>query len=260
MILAVLQARMSSSRFPGKVLAPPLLGEPMLFRQIERIRRARSLGDLVVATSTDDSDLPLAEACAARGVKVARGSLGDVLDRFVTAARPFAPEAVVRLTGDCPLADPAVIDAVVARYRAGTFAYASNVEPPTYPDGLDVEIVRMDALERAHRDARLPSEREHVTPYVRNHPELFQRANVESPVNLSHLRWTVDEPADLAFVEEVYRRLYPANPAFTTRDILELLDRNPKLADINAGFERNAGMATSLAADADVIRRTGEQP
>ncbi len=257
MILAVLQARMSSSRFPGKVLAP-LLGEPMLFRQIERIRRARSIDDLVVATSTDESDRPLAEACAARGVKVARGSLGDVLDRFVTAARPFAPEAVVRLTGDCPLADPAVIDAVVARFRSGAFDYASNVEPATYPDGLDVEVVRMSALVRAHQDACLPSEREHVTPYVRNHPEIFPRANVENPVNLAHLRWTVDEPADLVFVEEVYRRLYPANPAFTTGDILELLDRDPRLADINAGFERNAGMAKSLIADRDFIGRTGE--
>lgn len=257
MILAVLQARMSSSRFPGKVLAP-LLGEPMLFRQIERIRRARGIGSLVVATSSDSSDQPLADACIAHGVPVARGSLNDVLDRFVTAAQPFAPDAVVRLTGDCPLADPAVIDAIVARYREGAFDYVSNVEPATYPDGLDVEIVRMTALMRAHREARLPSEREHVTPYVRNHPEIFPRANVANPVDLSHLRWTVDEPADLAFVAAIYQRLYPANPAFTTRDILDLLDRNPKLADINAGFERNAGMAKSLAEDQDFIRRTGE--
>ncbi len=257
MILAVLQARMSSSRFPGKVLRP-LLGEPMLFRQIERVRRAGSIDELVVATSSDASDQPLADACAARGITATRGSLNDVLERFLTAARPFAPEAVVRLTGDCPLADPAVIDAVVARVRAGACDYASNVEPATYPDGLDVEVVRMSALERAHRDARLPSEREHVTPYVRSHPEIFPRANVAHAVDLSHLRWTVDEPADLAFVEEIYRRLYPANPAFGMADILELLDRDPKLADINAGFERNAGMAKSLAEDQDFIRRTGD--
>jgi spore coat polysaccharide biosynthesis protein SpsF (cytidylyltransferase family) len=257
MILAVLQARMSSSRFPGKVLAP-LLGEPMLFRQIERIRRARGIGGLVVATSSDPSDQPLADACTARGVQVARGSLNDVLDRFVTAAQPFAPEAVVRLTGDCPLADPAVIDAVVARYREGGFDYVSNVEPATYPDGLDVEILRMTALVRAHREARLPSEREHVTPYLRNHPEIFPRANVTSSVDLSHLRWTVDEPADLAFVAAIYQRLYPANAAFAMHDVLDLLDRDPKLADINAGFERNAGMARSLAEDRDFIGRTGE--
>jgi spore coat polysaccharide biosynthesis protein SpsF (cytidylyltransferase family) len=257
MILAVLQARMSSSRFPGKVLKP-LLGEPMLFRQIERIRRCKNIDDIVIATSTDASDQPLADACAARGVNVARGSLGDVLDRFITAARPFAPDAVVRLTGDCPLADPAVIDAVVARYRTGTFDYMSNVEPATYPDGLDVEVVRMSALEQAHREAHLPSEREHVTPFVRNHPELFARGNLENPVDLSHLRWTVDEPADLTFVEAIYRSLYPQNPAFATAEILALLDLNPKLADINAGFERNEGMAKSLAEDADFLRRTGE--
>ncbi len=257
MILAVLQARMSSSRFPGKVLKP-LLGEPMLFRQIERIRRCASIDGLVVATSTDASDQPLVDACDAHGINVARGSLNDVLDRFLTAARPFAPEAVVRLTGDCPLADPQVIDAVVAKLRGGAFDYASNVEPATYPDGLDVEIVRMSALERAHAEARLPSEREHVTPFVRNHPELFPRTNLENPVDLSHLRWTVDEPADLAFVAAIYRALYPHNPAFGTAEILELLDRNPDLADINAGFERNEGMIKSLAEDADFIRRTGE--
>jgi spore coat polysaccharide biosynthesis protein SpsF (cytidylyltransferase family) len=257
MILAVLQARMSSSRFPGKVLKP-LLEQPMLLRQIERVRRCALIDDLVVATSAEASDQPLADACAAHGVKIARGSLDDVLDRFITAAQPFAPEAVVRLTGDCPLADPAVIDAVVARYRTGAFDYVSNVEPATYPDGLDVEVVRMSALERAHRDARLPSEREHVTPYVRNHPEIFPRANVARATDLSHLRWTVDEPADLVFVEAIYRALYPRNPAFSTQDILELLDRTPDLADINAGFERNAGMAKSLAEDQDFIRRTGE--
>lgn len=257
MILAVLQARMSSSRFPGKVLKP-LLGEPMLFRQIERIRHCRSIDDLVVATSTDAADQPLVDACAARGINVARGSLADVLDRFVTAARAFAPAAVVRLTGDCPLADPEVIDTVVARYRAGASDYVSNVEPATFPDGLDVEVVRMSALERAHVEARLPSEREHVTLFFRTRPEIFPRDTVENPANLSHLRWTVDEPADLVFVEAVYRRLYPQNPAFGMTEILELLDRNPELADINAGFERNEGLAKSLAADADLVCRTGE--
>ncbi|MBX7199604.1 MAG: glycosyltransferase family protein [Rhodospirillaceae bacterium] len=253
MILAVLQARVSSSRFPGKVLAP-LLGQPMLFRQIERVRRCREIQDLVVATSTDPSDDALAEACGSHGVKVARGNLNDVLDRFITAATPFNPAAVVRLTGDCPLADPETIDAVVAHYRSGAFDYVSNVEPATYPDGLDTEIIRMEALTRAHRDARLQSEREHVTLFIRNHPEIFRRGNIALPENLSHMRWTVDEPADLVFVEAVYRELYPSNPAFSLADILDLLRRKPQLADINAGFERNAGLAKSLAEDKEVPR------
>lgn len=248
MILAVLQARLSSRRLPGKVLLP-LLGEPMLKRQIDRLRRARTLDGLVLATSRDASDDPLAAAAAGWGVPVHRGSLDDVLDRFVTAAAPFAPDAVVRITGDCPLLDWQVVDAAVALYRGSGADYAGNADPPTYPDGLDVEVIRFAALQRAAAEAVLPAEREHVTLYLRRHPDRFRIAVLRGDRDLSHLRWTVDEPADFAFVEAVYRRLYPARPDFRTPDILALLAAEPDLAG-NAHIMRNEGLANSLAADA----------
>jgi len=251
MILAILQARMGSTRLPGKILKP-ILGEPMLFRQIERLRRCRSFEALVVATSTEASDDALAAECRARGVNIVRGSVNDVLDRFITAMGDFKPSAVVRLTGDCPLADPDVIDAVFAFFKHGGYDYASNVAPPTYPDGLDVEIMTAACLLRAHAEAVLPSEREHVTPYIRNHPELFKIGNYAGPVDLSGLRWTVDEPADFAFVSEVYQALYPQKPDFCLADILALLKARPELSSINSIFERNEGLKKSLRNEAAV--------
>ena len=226
MNLAILQARMSSSRLPGKVLSP-LFGEPMIFRQIERLARARRIDRLVVATSTDGSDDALAEACAARGVAVFRGSLDDVLDRFAGALDLF-PEAktVIRVTADCPLADWTVVDEVIAHLEATGADYASNTPAErTYPHGLDVEVMRREALLDAWRDGRDPYEREHVTPYIYRRPETYRLQFVSRTPSLAHLRWTVDYPADLEFVRDVYARLYPADPAFGS-DAVVALARN----------------------------------
>lgn len=226
MNLAILQARMSSSRLPGKVLSP-LFGEPMIFRQIERLARARRIDRLVVATSTDGSDDALAEACAARGVAVFRGSLDDVLDRFAGALELF-PEArtVIRVTADCPLADWTVVDEVIAHLEATGADYASNTPAErTYPHGLDVEVMRREALLDAWRDGRDPYEREHVTPYIYRRPETYRLEFVSRTPSLAHLRWTVDYPADLEFVRDVYARLYPADSAFGS-DAVVALARN----------------------------------
>ena len=226
MNLAILQARMSSSRLPGKVLSP-LFGEPMIFRQIERLARARRIDRLVVATSTDGSDDALAEACAARGVAVFRGSLDDVLDRFAGALDLF-PEAktVIRVTADCPLADWTVVDEVIAHLEATGADYASNTPAErTYPHGLDVEVMRREALLDAWREGRDPYEREHVTPYIYRRPETYRLQFVSRTPSLAHLRWTVDYPADLEFVRDVYARLYPADPAFGS-DAVVALARN----------------------------------
>ena len=248
-VLAILQARVSSTRLPNKVLAP-ILGLPMLARQIERLRRAKTLDKLVVATSEDASDDPLALMCADIGVSCYRGSLNDVLARFGGAYATFGPaEHIVRLTGDCPLADPEVIDLVVRHHIASNADYAANAIQPTWPDGLDVEVMRAGVLLRAADEARLPSEREHVTPYIHKHPEWFRIEHVKCERDLSGLRWTVDESADLAFGIKVYDALYPQNPAFTTDDVLQLLERYPELAQINSKFLRNEGYAKSLAAD-----------
>ena len=249
MILGILQARASSRRLPGKVLKP-ILGRPMLERQIERLRRSRRMDKLVVATSTDVSDDPIAALCESLAVECFRGSLEDVLDRFYQAACRQAPDAVVRLTGDCPLADPAVIDQLIDLHLAGGSDYTSNIVVRTYPDGLDAEVVDMSCLEAAWREAALPSEREHVTPFIHRRPERFRLRHLTQPTDLSHLRWVVDEAKDFAFISAIYDALYPADAAFTTADVLALLDRRPDITALMGRAPTNEGYQRSLAADA----------
>ena len=248
MILGVLQARVSSTRLPGKVLMP-ILGEPMLLRQIERVRRATRIGRLLVATSSDPSDDAIEKLCRDNEVSLFRGSLDDVLDRFYRAAIPIAPDHVVRLTGDCPLADPELIDQVISFYLDGGFDYASNVVVPTFPDGLDVEVFRFSCLEQAWKEADLPSQREHVTPFIHRQPGRFRIGSFRGEKDLSGLRWTVDGPEDFELVTEIYASLYPGNRAFTTKDIFDLLGMRPELATLNACYGRNEGMNKSLAED-----------
>ncbi len=250
--LGVLQARVSSSRLPSKVLLP-ILGEPMLFRQLERLNRCISVNELIVATSDDSTDVTLARECENRGIKCFRGSLDDVLDRFVQAARSYEPEAIVRLTGDCPLADPELIDKVIEYFWEGDFDYVTNCDPTTFPDGLDVEVIKFSCLETAHREAVLPSHREHVTPFLRSHPERFRLGNYACDTNRSHLRWTVDEPEDFEFVRSIYEKLYPAKPDFGTDDIIQVLEEHPHLQSINSKFERNEGVKKSLVADSNFL-------
>lgn len=248
MILALLQARVSSSRLPEKVLKP-ILGTPMLFRQIERVRQSESIDQLVVVTSTDPSDDPLEELCREHRVDWFRGSLRDVLDRFYRASQKFPADRIVRLTGDCPLADPKLIDRVVQFHKKGNYDYTSNALEPTYPDGLDVEVFQREALEAAWREAQLSSEREHVTPFLYKHPERFRLGNFKNREDLSFLRWTVDEPSDLNLVTRIYEALYPLNSSFTTEEILGFLDQNPSLKTLNTRHSRNEGLQKSLQQD-----------
>jgi len=247
-IVGILQARVSSSRLPAKVLLN-LLGRPMLSRQIERVRRSHRLTELVVATSTDRSDDPIEALCREEGVNCYRGSLSDVLDRYYQAAKLYQADIVVRLTGDCPLAEPAVIDAVIDFFMSQQVDYASNTIEPTFPDGLDVEVFSFLALEIAWREARKESEREHVTPFIHQHANRFRLANFRNDRNLSGLRWTVDEPQDFEVVRRVYEGLYPRNPAFSATDVLKYLHANPELEKANQGIERNAGYKKSLQHD-----------
>lgn len=247
-VLTLLQARTGSTRLPGKVLRP-LLGRPMILRQIERLQRASLIGTLCLVTSTDSSDDELAECVSQAGVAVFRGSLNDVLDRFYQASRQYDADIVVRLTGDCPLADPAIIDAAIRRFMDTDVDYLSNCLPPTYPDGLDVEVFRQSALEDAWLHADLPSQREHVTPYINGQPGRFCLGALCNEQDLSALRLTVDEPADFALVERIYDALYPAKPDFALSDILEVLERQPAWVELNAGAVRNAGYLKSLRED-----------
>ena len=248
MILAILQARVSSTRLPGKVLKP-ILGVPMLMRQVERINRAKLFDRFLVATSVHPTDDPVEELCRTQGIECFRGSLDDVLDRFYQAARPYRPDHVVRLTGDCPLADPELIDEVIAYHLKGDFDYTSNTLEPTYPDGLDVEVFRWTCLEEAWKEAGLPSQREHVTPFIYLQPERFKLGSVKGNSDLSSLRWTVDEYVDFELVTKIYEALYPSKPCFNMRDILELLKQHPELNCINNHLRRNEGLEKSLRED-----------
>jgi len=222
---------MSSSRLPGKVLKP-LAGAPMILRQIERVARATRLDRIVVATSVDASDDELADVVASAGVAVHRGSLDNVLARFVGALDRYGPaEHVVRLTGDCPLADPAVIDATIAHVTGAGADYGSNTPPHrTFPKGLDVEVMTAAALREAAARAASPEEHEHVTWGLHRHPELYRQAYLSQAADEGEVRWTVDFPHDYAFVSAVYEALYPENPAFTSDDVRKLVRSGPDLA------------------------------
>lgn len=245
MILGILQARFSSSRLPGKVMRP-ILGKPMLLHQIARISRAHNIDHLTVATSTDSTDDPIADMCRNNQIGCYRGSLEDVLDRFYQAGAVQKPEYVVRLTGDCPLTDPEVIDRVIALCRDGHYDYASNALNPTFPDGLDAEVIRWPVLVQTWQEARKPSEREHVTPFIHQQPTRYKIGELRSPVDYSAFRWTVDEPADFEFVRRIYEALYPNNLQFSMNDILMLLERRPDLLALNKHIGRNEGYAASV--------------
>lgn len=233
MRLLILQARMSSTRMPGKVLAP-LFGEPMIVRQLERLHRAETLDRIVVATSTDPSDDVLADTLAGKGETVRRGSLDDVLARYLMVADEFDPHLVVRITGDNPLIDPAVIDRALREHEASGADYSSTGLSGRFPSGLDTEVVDPAALRRVAELGADPYEREHVTPGVYRRPELFRLNAVSQDVDRSDARWTVDYPEDFAWVEQIYDRLYPADPAFGQEEIAALIAREPHLARTSA--------------------------
>ena len=232
MALAILQARMSSTRLPGKVMKD-LLGEPMIGRQIERVRRARSLSGLVVATSTGAEDDGLADWCASAGVDVFRGALDDVLSRCLGALEMKGwPDQVVRLTADCPLADPELIDRAVGEHIATAADYTHVQGRWTFPKGLDVEVCRTAVLRAVGQEATGP-DREHVTRFIYTHPERFKVHAIHRDPPLRY-RWTVDTAEDFAFVQAVYADLYPSNPAFTSQDILDWQERHPDRVLVNA--------------------------
>lgn len=244
--IAIMQARMGSTRLPGKVLVP-IAGKPLLEHIIDRVKRSQAIDKIVVATTVKKQDKPIIAIAQKCNVDSFIGSEKDVLDRFCQAAKKYRAGTIVRTTADNPFVDPEVIDKVVGYYlkHKKSVDYVSNTIKPTYPEGLDVEVFSSGALEKAWREAKRPSEREHVTPYIWNHPERFRLANIENDEDLSHLRWTLDTEADLRFAREIYARLYHGQ-VFLMKDILALLRAEPELAQINQGIARNAGYLESL--------------
>jgi spore coat polysaccharide biosynthesis protein SpsF len=247
-IVAIIQARMRSTRLPGKILAK-IAGHPLLWHVVERVRQAKNLDQVLVATTGSATDDVVAAFCAQNEIPCFRGSEDDVLDRYYQAARWIGADVVVRITADCPLIDPVIINQVVAAFLESTCDYANNTLDRTYPDGLDTEVFSFDALAKAWREAKLLSEREHVTPYIWQNKALFNICGVTQALDLSSLRWTVDEPEDLAFVRHVYDYLYRPGQLFLMGSVLGLLDKHPELTEINQRFERNEGYTRSLEQD-----------
>lgn len=236
--VAILQARMSSSRLPGKVMLQ-INGEPMIYRQIERIREASTIDEIIIATSIDPSDDSLSEFLVKEGIQVFRGSLNDVLSRFLEIEEKLKPTVIVRLTGDCPLAMPELIDNMVNRFINANVDYLSNTLEPTYPDGLDVEIIKSSALKRLAEMELSGAEREHVTLGIYNRSTFFTLENFRNDIDLSQKRWTVDYLEDLIFVREIFSAFKGREASFTLKEVLLFLANNPDLSSAIPADRRN---------------------
>lgn len=246
--LLIIQARLGSSRLPGKVLKD-LQGKTDLERVIERCQKSRYVDEVIVATTINKEDVAIVKLVSSLGIRVFVGSSGDVLDRYYQAAKLIKPDYVIRITSDCPMIDPEIIDDMIDAMDKSTDYIAGLSE--TLADGLDVEIMRFSALKKAWQEARLAHEREHVTMYIKNHKELF---NVQDYVcklgNLHNQRWTLDEPEDYKMISAVYEHLFKMGKYdFRSKDVLALLDEHPEIKKINEGFIRNEGLLISLKND-----------
>lgn len=254
--VAIIQGRFGSRRLPGKILAD-IEGTPLLVHVVRRAEAAGVFDTVLFATTVDPSDDPVAALCKTEGIRCFRGDEQDVLERYYQAAQSEKATVITRLTADCPLLDPAVVAKVVRAFDGKKFDYVSNAIRRTYPDGLDTEVFSMEALTRAREEAHLPSEREHVTPYIHTHPELFRIGHVTQERDLSALRWTVDEPRDLAFVRAVFAEL--GGGIFGQEEVLALLARQPDLQKMNEGIVMNEGYQISLGGD-EAFRSSHPQP
>jgi spore coat polysaccharide biosynthesis protein SpsF len=241
-VVAIVQARMASTRLPGKVLSD-IGGEPMLVREVERALQAELVDELVVATTNESEDEPIAELCSDRGYACYRGSSLDVLDRVYEAAKLHQAEIVVRLTGDCPLIDPSLIDQTIAAFRAAEppVDFAANRLPDdkSFPVGTDTEVCTFAALERAWIEAIRPHEREHVMPYLYEDPARFRTLLVRNDQDYSHYRWTVDTEEDLEVVRQVFAHFEGQNN-FSWTEVLNLFEAQPQLLSLNADVEHKS--------------------
>ncbi len=246
--LVLIQARCGSSRLPNKVLKE-FSGKTDLEWVVERVSHSRRIDEIMVITSIEKNNLPLIRLCADLDVRVFVGSENDVLDRYYQAARLLNPRYVIRITADCPLFDWTYLDMAIDSME-DSVDYLCEADGQ-FPDGLDIEIIRFDALKKAWLAAKMLSEREHVTLYIRNHPELFNIKKIDCPISgIGNMRWTLDETEDYCFISAVYEHFVSEGKSdFLTKDVLGYLSENPELSNINSMFERNEGLARSLRED-----------
>ena len=252
MIGCIIQARMGSSRLPGKVLMKSGNGMPILYHVINQLRHCSKVKNLVIATTTNQEDDEIEKFADNNSVNVFRGSEKDVLDRYFQCAKKYSFSTIVRITSDCPLIDPQIVDKVIERFFSGNYDYATNTLIRTFPIGTDAEVFSFSALETAWKNAQLPSEREHVTPHLRNKGN-FKTINVENDTNISNLRLTVDRIEDFELINEILNNL-SINPIHL-ENILELFSRKPELIEINKHINNNEGLDRSLKEDEEFIKK-----
>lgn len=238
-VAAIIQARMGSTRLPGKVLKK-VLGKTLLEYQIERVKIAKTIDEIIIATTTKESDDPIVQLCQQLSIPYYRGTEEDVLSRYYEAATEFGVDVVVRLTSDCPIIDPNVIDKVVKHYleNKDQYDYVSNTLARTYPRGMDTEVMSYEALKVANERAKEPQYREHVTAYIYSNSDIFRLGNVVDEFDNSHHRWTVDTEEDFVLIEKIIQGLYIKNKNFSYVDVLDLLNKNPSWFFINHHIEQ----------------------
>ncbi|MCO6354230.1 NTP transferase domain-containing protein [Pseudoalteromonas shioyasakiensis] len=246
-----IQARMSSSRLPGKVLET-IVGKPMLLHIVERLKHATLVDKIVVLTSDEQSDDIIKDMCENHSIDCFRGSLNNVLERFFLASEEFPADNIVRITADCPLVDSQLVDEIITKHINGNADFTSNCHPPMYPDGLDVEVLKLEALHKAQLNASTSHQKEHVTPYIFTHPEQFICINFNAPKLIPTYRLTVDHPEDLTLVRKIYGALYESNSNFNLKLILKLLEQNPMWLESNRQYARNEALQGHLTRDLEI--------
>ncbi len=247
MIGAIVQVRMNSTRLPGKVMMK-VLGKPLLELLVERLKYCNYLDDIVIATTTNPADDVIQELAEKIQVKYIRGSEEDVLGRFYQAAVEFHLDHIVRITADCPLIDPEIVDSIIKEYvNSGyKYDYVSNTLKPTFPDGLDAEVFSFKVLKMIHEIADKKYQREHVCTYLVENPDKFKLKNIANDRDCSRFRWTVDNPEDFELVKAVFENIYPSRKKFFMKDILGFIDQNPDISSLNSNIARNEGFIESL--------------
>lgn len=243
--VAIIQVRTTSHRLPNKCLLK-LFGKTILEHVVNRLKYAKTIDDICIATTINKTDDVIEQLATKGNIPCYRGQEDDVLDRFFQAAKFMKADVICRITADDPLKDPIVLDDMMAVYLDGEYDYVSNTLNPTFPEGIDIEIFSFEALSRAWEEGRLPSEREHVTPYIWKNSDIFHIYSFENVVDLSFYRWTLDRAEDWVFIQQVYEYLYQDREMFYMNDVLVLLKKIPWLAEINSGIIRNEGYIKSI--------------
>ena len=231
----IVQARMTSTRLPGKILLE-VMDKPLLEYQVERLRRVKMADEIIIATTVNETDMPVVDFCKRLRMPYFRGSENDVLSRYYYAAKQYQADIVVRITSDCPVIDPVIVQEIITFFIANRnhYDYVSNGLEESYPRGMDTEVFYIRTLEEAYAKATEQAEREHVTPFIYRHPERYRLFNYKNTCDQSHYRWTVDTIEDFTLIRYILETLYPINPQFSMQDIIELLDKHPEWMEINA--------------------------